>query len=184
MHRHRRAGGSPGSNREVVLIRLMDRWLSAAALFGFALSLLVQVASARGFDVESQYPYIPILHVGMFLVFIPFLFAVRKDPGGSSSLLAIVSRWPTWARILSIAIGAYALAGVVLFMIASGGGNAEVVNGKYLLRNHGLVLAHLTEAQYHQHRAAELGGFSALWLLFYGFPCIYFLLRREQLKKI
>jgi hypothetical protein len=157
----------------------MNRRLGATALLGFAVSLVVNVASASRLDVSSRFPYIWILHVGMFVVCIPFVLVAHKEWGAKSSFAAIVSGFPLWARVVVVAAFAYAVVNVLLFAVLYNG-NADILNGEYVLSSHGRVLAHLTEAQYHLHKAIEIRGFSALWLLFYLLPCLYFSFRRER----
>jgi hypothetical protein len=118
----------------------MNRRLRVTALLGFALSLVVNVASASRLDV---------------------------------------SRFPQWARVLAIAVFAYSVVNICLFAVLYNG-NADSVNGEYVLSSHGRVLAHLTEPQYHLHKAIEIRGFSALWLFFYLLPCLYFWFRCER----
>jgi hypothetical protein len=116
----------------------------------------------------------------MFVVFLPFVLVMRKELRPNPSLAAIESLFPVWARVLCVTTFVYALVNFALFASRSGGGNADILNGEYVLRSHGHVLAHLTESQYHLHKATEIRGFSGHWLLFYLIPCIYFWFRREQ----
>ena len=158
----------------------MNRPLGRIALVGFTLALLVHVAAVAGVDVSSRFPYVWLLHFGVFLAFIPIAFSARK--GFRERRLGfdeITSHLPGWAVGLAGAMFAYALFNFILCSRFTNG-NAVTVGGHYLLVSHGRVLAHLTEREYHLHRAYEVRLFSGFWLTFFLIPGLYFLTWRDR----
>ena len=52
----------------------MPRMLGIIALIGFILSLAAHIAALCGVAVAEHIPFIWLLHVGVFAVFVPFYF--------------------------------------------------------------------------------------------------------------
>ena|ERR1700685_1064346 len=75
---------------------------------------------------------------------------------------------------------AYTLFNFFLGTNLAGDGNADVMGGQYVLASHGHVLTHVSEPEYHLHRAWELRLFSRHWLIFYFVPTVYFFFWREH----
>lgn len=158
----------------------MNRPLGLIAFVGFFLALLVHILTLASIDVSSQFPYVWSLHVGMFLVWIPFVLFERKRFRMQRIRLGeIMSGLPPWASFLVSVAFVYMILNFFLCAHVSGGGNADIVGGQYVLSSHGRILAHLTENEYHLHRAYEVRMFSGVWLTFYLIPGIYFLFWRE-----
>jgi hypothetical protein len=55
-----------------------------------------------------------------------------------------------------------------LFKTISDEGSANIVDGVYVLQNHGSFVRELTELQYNEYKANNLRGFSGHWMLFYS----------------
>jgi hypothetical protein len=154
---------------------VMNRPLGRVALVGFFLSLLVHLLTFAGVDVYSRIPYVWSLQLGMLLVWIPFVtlngrgFRTQR----MELLREIISGLPTRAGVLVAGVFAYTILNFFLCANLSGSGNADIVGGQCVLSSHGRILAHLTESEYHLHRANEVRMFSGLWLTFYLVPGIY-----------
>lgn len=54
-------------------------------------------------------------------------------------------------------------------MIFSEGGGPHIVDGKYVLQNHGNIIREITMEEYDAFQANELRGFSGHWMAFYAF---------------
>jgi hypothetical protein len=61
----------------------------------------------------------------------------------------------------------YAFINFAFFMIGNIG-TPDIIDGKFVLHNHGRIIKNLTEQQYHHYKALELRGFSGHWIAFYG----------------
>lgn len=143
----------------------MNRTLGRIALAGFFLSLLVHVLTFAGINVPSRFPYVWGLHIGMFLVWIPFVLLNRTGK--------TVSVAPIWAQVIVALVFAYAMLNLLLSDSLGGRGGPDIVSGQYVLTSHGRVLAHVTETEYLMYRARELRTFSAVWMMFYVLPGVY-----------
>jgi len=153
----------------------MNRLLALVALIGLVLAAGVHVASLAGIDVSERIPLVWSLHLGVFVVFIPFVFSIRKVVGRQPTLSDIRQLVPRRVFLIGAAIGGYAILNFLLFMVATEGGNPSVLAGKYVLENHGHLVREITRAEYTAFRANDLRGFSGHWLVFYFVPFAYFM---------
>ena len=157
----------------------MNLILGLAAFTGLLLSLAVHVASLAHVDVASAYPEVWLLHVGIFLVFIPFVFLSRRTLGAKPSLATVKAAFPMSLVAIGCVLIAYTALNFLLFFLASDGGSPAIKDGSFVLQEHGHFIRQLSSAEYTRYRANELRGFSGHWLLFYFVPFAYFLFRRD-----
>lgn len=149
--------------------------LGSLALAGFLASLFVHVRALMGIDIAPTVPSVWLLHVGVFVVFLPFVLLSRKDVTGNRSLLAVAKGLPWWVAALGGIIFVYAMINFAVFMVHTDGGNPVTENGRYLLMEHGKLIREITAAQFAAFKANEVRGFSGHWLVFYFVPAAYFL---------
>ena len=57
----------------------MKKVLFALALFGWLASFIVHILSIGGYDVSKEFPFVMALHVGIFAVWIPTIWHLKKD---------------------------------------------------------------------------------------------------------
>ena len=57
----------------------MKKVLFTLALLGWIASLTVHLSSLDGSDISKEYPIVMALHAGVFVVFIPMIFYLKKD---------------------------------------------------------------------------------------------------------
>ncbi len=157
---------------------VVRRALGVLALAGFLVSLAVHLEALRGVDVQGAFPHVMLLHMGVFLVFGPFVLMSRSDFTGMQSMWQLAAGLPRWAAVLGGLIFVYALVNFALFMIGNQG-NPSMSHGKYLLLDHGRLIHELSASQYAASKANEVRGFSGHWLVFYGVPAAYFLLWKK-----
>jgi hypothetical protein len=157
----------------------MNQLLALTALLGLLASFAVHVAALCGVDVQARWPFVWVLHLGLFLVFFPFVISCRKRLGPRPSLAELRAIFPHWIVVLAMVILAYAVLNFVLFIMATQGGNPDIRDGKHVLLNHGKLVRELTASEYSALRANEVRGFSGHWLVFYFIPFAYFMFRKN-----
>jgi hypothetical protein len=157
---------------------LMNRLVGLTAFAGLCLSLAAHVAALLGVDVTDKVPAVWLLHVGIFVVFIPQVLSSRKVFGRKPALADIRRAFPHWVVALGTVIVGYALLNFVLFAFATGGGNPDIRDGKFVLLSHGRLMRELSSAEYTAFKANEIRGFSGHWLAFYFSSFAYFTFRR------
>jgi len=159
----------------------MKKFLFWLAVLGWTLALIVHVVSVADIDVTQKIPFVWILHIGIFIVWIPAILVLRKNEelknlkkigvltrmNPFDFFKPILKKIPSWLIVITIAGFFYAIINFMLF-IASRLGSPDIQNGQYVLQNHGQLIKTLTEREYHHYKANELRGFSGHWIAFYG----------------
>jgi len=153
----------------------MNRFLGFAALTGLVLAAIAHVCALAGIDVAERVPSVWLLHVGIFLVFFPFVFSSRKVFGKRPSLADMRALVPGRVYAVGLVIFIYAIINFMLFAAATQGGNPAIEAGQYVLKNHGRLIRELSFAEYEALKANELRGFSGHWMFFYFVPFAYFM---------
>jgi hypothetical protein len=155
----------------------MKKYLFYFAAICWILGLIVHIQSLIGINVTEQFPYIWLLHVGIFVVWIPVVLDLNKNDeyreaqrnraNPLKSISIIFKDVPQWLKILALVGFVYAIINFLLFM-ATQSGTPDFREGQYILHNRGEVIKILTEQEYHHYKANEVRGFSGHWLAFYG----------------
>jgi hypothetical protein len=158
----------------------MDYLFGLLALLGFILSLAVHIASLFHIDVAQYFSFVWVLHLGIFVVFIPFVFISRKLFGNRLSPNFLQDNFSVQVIMLGKIILFYVVINFILFMIQSEGASPSILNGKFALTNHGKLVREITENEYHLFQARVLRGFSGHWLMFYFIPLVFFLFRKKR----
>lgn len=157
----------------------LKRAFSITAFIGFFTSLLVHLTTFLGINPARHIPWVWVLHLGIFVMFIPMFvaqgFTTKKD--FRREIFALI---PPWAGYLTKAFFAYALINFALFFFLSDGGVPQERDGKYVLHNHGDVIRELSEEDYERQNAYVLRGFSGHWMVFYLIPSLYFWYRKDE----
>jgi hypothetical protein len=141
-------------------------WCSFAATV-LIVSLVVHVSTFLGIDPMAKWPGVMFIHLAIFPPFIAALYYSSrtggKEPGNQDRVFQSA---PLWLQILTGVFFAYAFVNFAAFMILTEGGGPHERDGKYVLTSHGTVLRELSKAEYHQHQAYVVRGFSGHWMLF------------------
>ena len=159
----------------------MKKYLFYFALTGWTLGLIVHILSIADIDVTEKIPFVWLLHIGIFVVWLPVVLDLKNNEelkdfqqSGMLNRMNPISFYkilfkdtPTWMSIIAGAGFFYAFINFILFM-SSQGGTPSIQDGHYVLQNHGELIKNLTEQEYHQYKANEVRGFSGHWILFYG----------------
>ncbi len=157
----------------------MNKALCIIAVIGFTLSLIAHIVSVSGIYIGEQFPFVWALHLGIFVVWLPTILKLKNKTGFSKRdrkygdslkmfFKAIFFDMPKPVMIISLFCFVYATLNFWLFMDAGQGGTPSIVDGKYLLQNHGLLIKELTESEYFKLKANEIRGFSGHWMMFYS----------------
>jgi len=143
-----------------------------AAIIGWLLSLTVHLFSIFDIDIAEKTPYIWILHVGVFIVFIPSVIELAKyrlENGYRNDaktnrkktfllLKTFIKTTPSWLIIIAFGGLIYATINFMFFM-ASQNGTPEFKEGQYFLQSHGNFIRNISELEYHHYKANVLRGF-------------------------
>lgn len=158
-------------------VRLVNALFGTLAAIGFAASVVVHALALLGKPLQDALPAIWGLHVGIFLVFFPAVFELRRT-SAKGDPFALMRGVPTWAAALVAVLLLYALVNFFASFTGAVAGSPEIRDGQYVLINKGKFIRHLTAEEYVQGRANTLRGFSGHWMLFYAVSAVVLLLRR------
>jgi len=156
------------------MVSLLRRCLAIIAASALAASLIVYALSFVGKTMDEMFRWVMLLTVGVFPLVLP-MYAVEYSAIKNSKFLwdAIWRGVPTWAvRATQIGFLFFA-AHFVLFLAQSHAASPEIINGQYVLSNHGQIVKELTESQYKWLKGSELRLFATGCLSFYLALALY-----------
>jgi len=156
----------------------MNSVFAGLALGGFLLALASHIAALWGVDVQSQVSAVWLLHLGVFIVFIPMVFQLRSSDL-KSDRFAVFRGLPGWAGAATALLMAYVFLNFFLAFPGATDGSPAVQNGAFVLQQKGRLVREISEAEYHARQATILRGFSGHWLLFYFVSFTHFALRKK-----
>lgn len=158
----------------------MDRLIGIVSLIGFICALVVHTLTFVHGGIDPEMSQIWFLHLGIFVVFLPFVISMRSTYGSNLSKGQLKAILPRWANMVLAVTFVYAFLNFALFFMRSEGGSPAIRDGVYVLQNHGKVMRELTEPDYKLYQSYVVRGFSGHWLVFYLVPSLYFLVRRRE----
>ena len=152
------------------------------AFIGFLLSLAAHLSTFRSVNLIEQFPFVWALHVGIFIVFIPFILQAKKLYGkqnnGRQFFKDYMSALPLYAKIVVYTVGAYAVFNFVTGIISSEKtGNVTEVNGKYMIAKE---KREVSKKEFEESQRLTLRMFSGHWMMFYLIPAFYFLTPKRR----
>jgi hypothetical protein len=143
----------------------------ALAILGLVASAVAHSSTFFGVDPQAAFPPVFLLHIGIFLVWIP---AVVSQVSRTSVTDARPRRFdvafphaPHWMKLLTGLLFAYGIVNFLLFLFLITGSEAprREPDGTFTANKGQRVI---TKAAYHRLRALEVRGFSGHWMLFYA----------------
>jgi hypothetical protein len=134
--------------------------------------------------MDGMFRWAMLLHAGVFALVLP-MYAVEYSAIRNSKFFgdAIWRGLPKWAvRAIQIG-GLFFAAHFVLFLVQSHAASPEIVNGAYVLSDHGRIVKELTESQYRWLKGDELRLFATGGLSFYLALAFYWWFPRRAATK-
>ena len=153
----------------------MKKTLFYIALLGSIIAITVHIFAVLGVDVADTLPFIWVLHIGIFVVWIPTILSLKeqqKENKEANAFTILTKDKPKWIIAVIIGIAIYTGLNFMLFMSKAIEGTPLEKNGVYSLHNRGTHIRDITKEEYHLHGANILRGFSGHWILFYTVAAI------------
>lgn len=139
---------------------------------------LVHVAQLMGVDVHAIVPGVWMLDLGVFLVLLPMLLAVRDRPPKTAE--AGVRELPMWAWGMLAALMLYTVARGLAVISSRYDGDPRIEAGAYLLNYKGRTIREISETEFHARCSVQMRVASGTWLGLYFAPFAFFALRRSD----
>jgi hypothetical protein len=154
---------------------IMGNKIFYLAALGWGTAVLVHGLALADVDVASFAPYIWLLHVGIFVVWIPAVFKMRQlkewqkeraEAGEYTSSFEVFKHAPRWLTVVAFAGMAYTFLNFLAFSTSAKSTGEE--NGHYYTHTRGKDHRPISAQEYHHWRANDLRAFSGHWIAFYG----------------
>jgi len=140
----------------------MRKVLAIVAAPGFLAGIYIFIASFFGLTIDKLGTRAVLLHVGIFALFIPLVTVERwskgVDPFGGR---------PRWVVRSIKMLGLLCLVVFIVFLALSHAASPEIINGAYVLNNHGKIVGYISERGYLFLKGWELRLFASGWMFFY-----------------
>ena len=143
---------------------------AALAAAGLVLSVAVHFSTFAGVDPLDLFPPVCLLHVGIFVVFVPAIaVGNRKKPGESRSLASQFPHAPRWMAWMTGLFFVYAFVNFAVFIfLVREGSSTRREDGTYAITDHGRTVREISAEEFHRRQAYVARGFSGHWMLFYS----------------
>jgi hypothetical protein len=140
----------------------MRKVIAIVAALGFIGGVCIFVASFFGLTLDRLGAKAFLLHLGIFALAIPLIFVERRSRGVNPE-----NGKPRWiVRSIQI-LGLLCIAFFLVFLALSHAASPEIIDGEYVLNNHGKIIGHITEREYLFLKGWELRLFASGWIFFY-----------------
>jgi len=154
------------------------------AALGLLISVAANVSTFFGVEPMHRWPYLWLLHLGIFVVFIPAISVQvqngNKKPFQWGDVVGILPAWMRWMLVLTVI---YAPVSALAFAIVCGGGGpSKEPDGTYAMSSHGRILRTLTADEFHRASGYEFRFMSSWWIMFYSISLVLLLsaLKRQK----
>ena len=154
----------------------MRKVIAIAAAPGFVAGIYIFIASFFGLTMDKLGAKAFLLHLGIFALAIPLVIAERwsksVNPFGGK---------PRWVvRSIQI-LGLLCVALFFVFLALSHAASPEIINGEYVLNNHGKIVGYISERDYLFLKGWELRLFASGWMFaYYSLIMHWWFPRREE----
>jgi hypothetical protein len=143
------------------------------AFTGWLLSLIIHLLSINHMDVQEKYPWVWVLHIGIFFVWIPAIRELRRYQAiqGKRRIFdiyrLILLNTPNWLTYIAVGSFIYTVINSFIYILTPHS-SPGIINGEWVLHNHGHIVKIITENEYHSEEASVMRFYSGGWLGFYG----------------
>jgi hypothetical protein len=138
---------------------------------GFIFSITAHLASFLGIDPQSVFPPIWLLHIGIFVVWVPTIFLLRntyRKTGGKGFWSATVRNAPPWMQALCIFFLIYTVFNFTQSISAlDEAGDPAVVAEQKTYQSQGRAIEALTDEEFFRFQANTFRLSAGHWMVFY-----------------
>lgn len=158
------------------------------SVIGFTMAAIIYCSSMFHYFLLDRFGWLNLLHVLVFIVFVPMVFYLNKQQEAETmsttdsietgfinsiqSKFKIHPAFPAWVVILFITC--YAVSAISVCMFLFNPTQALLMDGKYVLYNHGSITRNITEAEYYTFKGNDERGWSGGWMLFYLYALLQY----------
>lgn len=149
--------------------------MAIAAAPGLIAGIYIFIASFLGLTMDKLGVKAFLLHLGIFVLFIPLVLVDRWSKGGDQ-----FRGKPRWVVRSVQTLFLLFIAVFLTFLVLSHAASPEILNGEYVLNSHGKVVGYISERDYRALKGWELRLFASGWTLFYYSLVMYWWFPRQD----
>ena len=154
----------------------MRKVIAIAAAPGCIAGIYIFIASFSGLTMDKLGAKAVLLHLGIFVLVIPLVFAERWSKWGNP-----FRGKPRWVvRSLQMLFLLFVVV-FFTFLALSHAASPEIIDGEYVLNSHGKIIGHISERDYLFLKGWELRLFASGWILmYYGLMMHWWFPRQDE----
>jgi hypothetical protein len=161
----------------VGMVLMLRRFPATLSTVGLCASIWAYCDSFFGLSIgpaTNAHPWIGIFFGGFIILYIPVvLMEYRSINERRFFWKGFAEARPRWAVPTIQTVGGIALAHFGLFLIVSHSASPEIVNGQFVLSDHGIIRRIISHAEYLSVVAWEMRFFASFWIFFYLMLTLY-----------
>ena len=115
------------------------------------------------------------LHLGIAVLFVPLVIA-----DGRHGVKDMYSGKPRWVVRSVQALGLVFFVVFVAFLTMTHAASPEIVNGEYVLNDHGRIVGYISQHRYLVLKGWELRMFACVWIFFYYAIAVHWWFPRQN----
>jgi hypothetical protein len=162
-------------------MEIVRRALAVLSVCGFAASLAVYLFSYDGLTLDRMGWWPFALTLGIFLLYGPMCLIEYSSMSQRTFWKGFGAGKPFWVVPLLKWLGAFFAIHFVLFGVLSHFAAPDIINGRYVLNDHGAIKKVLTQREYVSLKGDELRIFPTGWMVFYlGMAAYWWFPRRRS----
>ena len=148
---------------------------------GFTASVAVYLFSYGGLTLDGMGLWPFVFTFGVFLLYVPMcLIEYSALNQGAFFWQGFSEGKPSWVVPAIKCLGAFFVIHFLLFGVLSRFASPEILNGRYVLDDHGAVRKVLTQREYVSLKGDELRIFPTGWMAFYSVVAAYWRFPRRR----
>ncbi len=140
----------------------MRKVVAIVAAPGFLAGIYIFIASFFGLTMDKLGARAVLLHLGIFALFLPLVIVERRSKGVDP-----FAGRPRWVVRSMQILGLLCVVVFFVFLALSHAASPEIINGAYVLNNHGKIVGYISERDYLFLKGWELRLFASGWIFFY-----------------
>ena len=153
----------------------MRKVVAIAAAPGLIAGIYIFIASFFGLTMDKLGAKAILLHIGIFVLFIPLVVVERWSKGGDP-----FRGKPRWVVRSMQMLFLLFVTVFLAFLALSHAASPEIVNGEYVLNSHGTIVGYISRRDYLALKGWELRLFASGWMVFYYALIMYWWFPRQD----
>jgi hypothetical protein len=154
----------------------MRKLVAIAAAPGFVAGVCIFIASFFGLTMDKLGAKAFLLHAGIFALAIPLVVIERGSKG-----VSLFGGKPRWVVRSIQMLGLLCVAVFFVFLASSHAASPDIINGEYVLNDHGRIVGYISEKDYLFLKGWELRLFASGWMFaYYSLIMHWWFPRREE----